>query len=237
MRRRRDPRITDGRAARAGRPRESAGGEREPGHPHQGGIPQFPGRGQWKPQVIHTEEIPQIVRVRIPPPKAARRGVYGHVVTIHWHYEPANESGMPTDEVGLEMDRFERAFQAILEPRREGFLMSALLGKGLRVWAIYCRNPAETEALIQEVVTGHGPFPIQLTVRPDPNWAIYDLLRGRPIASSPGGGAGPGIAERGGQVKRPAASRTRACPVGSKAQASEQRGAKGTRAGRGPHRG
>jgi Family of unknown function (DUF695) len=94
---------------------------------------------------------------------------------LAWKYE--TETGMPSYVERQRMDLMEDALAETLE--KSGFATLALVstGEGLREWTYYAGSESEFFALLNQGLSAHAAYPINIHISEDPQWSMYNEFR------------------------------------------------------------
>jgi hypothetical protein len=114
-----------------------------------------------------------LFRFRMSPPAGIDFASYPHLVTIAWPYDSPNAGGMPDGPTNDRMVLLEDLIDAPLERADNAHLVWVMTGGGIREWQWYSRDVGETLAIINQALSGHAPFPIEITQEQDISWSVY----------------------------------------------------------------
>lgn len=132
---------------------------------------------EWTVATGMDGNFPLILRIRTTLPATIERAGYPSLLAIHWGYQPAGDQGMPATKERARMDQLEDLLYVGLEPEGQGYLTAVVTCNGTREWQWYTRDSQEALVVINVVLKGHSPFPIQISAQNDPAWTAYfDLL-------------------------------------------------------------
>lgn len=99
-------------------------------------------------------------------------------VSIYWHYEPANESGMPDKETSDAQYELDDALNRLDAPE-SSFLMLVVTGNGRKVWHWYVSDVEAWMKRLNELLVDHPVFPIRIEKSHEPDWFLYlDFISG-----------------------------------------------------------
>jgi hypothetical protein len=127
----------------------------------------------WSVATAEDDGKPLIFRIRNKPPSFADKKAFPHLLAVCWQYEPANESGMPSEQLAARMGELEDLLEGAFEGARQAFLTVIATGNGVREWQWYARNPDDVMALVNETLGELEPFPVEFSFQDDPDWSAY----------------------------------------------------------------
>jgi hypothetical protein len=128
---------------------------------------------QWSLATGEEDHRLLIYRIRLGAPEFASPGSCDHLVVVSWRFQSPNEKGLPASEDLERMTEFEDRLQAVFEDARQGFLSVIVTGNGLREWQWYVRDPKSTMELVNKILGGLEPFPVQFSFQDDSEWTVY----------------------------------------------------------------
>jgi hypothetical protein len=117
--------------------------------------------------------LPLIFRIRNQVPSGIKPRIYPSLIGVSWLYKPTNDFGMPSSDVSALMMQFEELLEPALETPKSAFLTVIVTGNSRREWQWYSRNPEETMGLVNQVLMGCKPFPVDFSIQDDPQWESY----------------------------------------------------------------
>ena len=126
----------------------------------------------WFTAEGEEEGKPLVFRGRQNAPPGVVESDYPMLVSIFWHYEPANESGMPDNETNEAQIELEDALDALDSPGIS-FLMLVVTGNGRKEWHWYVSDVDTWMAKLKESLAGRAAFPIEIENSHEPDWALY----------------------------------------------------------------
>lgn len=97
---------------------------------------------------------------------------YPNLITIYWHYETDDESGMPSEETNEAQIDFEDALEA-LDSEAFSFLMLVVTGNGRKEWHWYAFDVDAWMEKLNELLANHPEYPIEIENSYEPDWALY----------------------------------------------------------------
>jgi hypothetical protein len=128
----------------------------------------------WSLATAEDDGKPLLFRIRNQPPPFARKDQFPHLLAVSWSYEPADESGMPSDDEHARMNELEDLLVAALEDAMQAFLTVIVTGNGVREWQWYARAPERAMELVNESLGELEPFPVEFSIQDDPEWSGYE---------------------------------------------------------------
>ena len=130
----------------------------------------------WSVGQAQIGGLPLIIRTRSKLPSLPDMAIYEHLIIISWPYS-ANESGMPQHEDNQNTIRFEDALEKALEAKGLGVQAACITGNGSKEWRYYTYDTGEFMSRLNQGLTGHPVYPIELKMFKDPEWgALAELL-------------------------------------------------------------
>lgn len=121
-----------------------------------------------------------VFRVRFSKPNRPDLASLTWAIVIQWAYE--SDQQMPPAEVNAAQQSFEAALDP-LAPSSHSELVHVSTGMGLKEWVFYARSREEFMGELNELLSGHPGYPIEIHFYEDPAWEVWeDLvkdLRGR----------------------------------------------------------
>jgi uncharacterized protein DUF695 len=97
-------------------------------------------------------------------------------IIIVWKYQ--SESGQPIAEDHQQMNLLEDALESALEEDHFATLALVSTGEDLREWTYYTKSDDEFMNRLNYALGGMPAFPVEIHSAPDPNWEVYERLRG-----------------------------------------------------------
>lgn len=135
---------------------------------------------QWNVGHFTQNGNPMIVRARTTLPTKADRERNANLIIIKWPYTQG-QGGMPDAREKERMTEFEEALELGTEAKEIGIHALSLTGCGVREWRYYTDDPQKfMEALHQDLQEKH-PFPIELQLFQDSEWAALVEFIGNQI--------------------------------------------------------
>ena len=124
------------------------------------------------------EGKPLIFRGRQHVPSGIAESAYPTRVSIYWHYEPANDSGMPDEETNDAHSELENALDRLDSPEFS-YLMLIVTGNGRKEWHWYVSGVEAWKNKLNELLENHPVFPILIEKNDEADWALYhDFMSG-----------------------------------------------------------
>lgn len=85
-----------------------------------------------------------------------------------------NSKGFHDAEEGAELGAIEDAISGALEKDGKSAFVLSNCSKGAKEWVFYTRDPEFVKAEFLRVRDGTTTHKLQLMIRPDPDWSVYD---------------------------------------------------------------
>ena len=101
-----------------------------------------------------------------------RESDYPNLITIYWHYDTDDESGMPSIETNENQIVFEDALET-LDSEALSFLMLVVTGNSRKEWYSYVSDVEIWMEKFNELLTTHSEYPIEIENSYEPNWDLY----------------------------------------------------------------
>lgn len=127
----------------------------------------------WSVGDAMLDDLPMLIRIRQNLRPMAGHPELPHRLRVVWEYPPDNASGLPSPEVGEQMERCETALVAAFECDNAAILTHVLTCDGLRQWVFYASDVQECANRLNGALPHDPPMPIELSVDPDETWAEY----------------------------------------------------------------
>ena len=144
-------------------------------------MPQIEINDTWAGVEGSQDGVPLAIRVR-----SHLQALIGHPdlpnrLVVGWAYAPdgaPRRSGMPTREQSAALTALEDALVAGLEagPEPAAVLIGSWTGEGRREWVWYGREAGRLEAALNRALASLPPYPLDLDLEADPEWAHYSTL-------------------------------------------------------------
>jgi hypothetical protein len=119
-----------------------------------------------------AEERPLVFRGRQNVPADVVKSDSPTLLSIYWPYEPANDNGMPDEEINNAQVGFEDALEELDSPG-VGFLMLVVTGNAQKEWHWYVSDVEVWMKNLNEMLADHPEYPIQIENSHEPDWALY----------------------------------------------------------------
>jgi Family of unknown function (DUF695) len=132
---------------------------------------------EWRIVSAQNPETGQaaVFRARFSKPDRPDQPSLVWAIVIQWPY--GSEHQMPPDEVNAA----QRSFEATLDPLASSShseLVHVSTGMGLKEWIFYARTREEFMAGLNELLSGHPRYPLDIEFFEDPDWEIWeDMVR------------------------------------------------------------
>lgn len=132
----------------------------------------------WAVATGHDGGKPLIFRFREVVPPDISKPEFPNLLAISWQYDPDINNGMPTPKDNERMVLLEDLLEKALEGKKQSILTAVVTGNGVKEWQWYSRDAKTSMQIINEALSGHSEFPIQISTEHDPEWSAYLNLRG-----------------------------------------------------------
>jgi len=112
-----------------------------------------------------------VFRVRFSKPDRPDLASLVWAIVIQWPYE--SDQQMPPAEVNAA----QQAFEAALDPlasSSQSELVHVSTGMGLKEWIFYARTREEFMNELNELLSGHPRYPIEIEFFEDPGWEVWE---------------------------------------------------------------
>jgi hypothetical protein len=124
---------------------------------------------------------PSVVRFRRSLSKVIGHPELPKRLLITWDYGDDGEDGMPEAETSSELEAFESALQAALDPDRTAVLACVFTHVGSREWHYYFDDIELVDEKINEALADQPDLPISIKAFDDPEWselaAVLESIR------------------------------------------------------------
>lgn len=137
-----------------------------------------PADDRWLIARTQDDGFDVLFRMRAEVPHGIIRADYPRVITIHWPYDGAETSGMPSPEVHAKMCQLEERLDS-LEGPSIGFLVVSITGKHQKEWVWHVASDDAFMGGLNGALLGMDRFPIEFDVRDDGQWETFDVMRSR----------------------------------------------------------
>lgn len=119
---------------------------------------------------------PLVFRARQNIPADIDTAQYPILVSIYWHYTPANEGGMPDAETNNGQIALEDSLEK-LDSKEFSFLMLVVTGNGRKEWHWYVADVEIWMNKLNELLKDQPVYPIQIENSSQPDWSLYKGFR------------------------------------------------------------
>ena len=116
-----------------------------------------------------------VLRIRDSKPERDDVASLTAAIVIKWPYE--SDDPMPTPEVNERQLRFETAIDPLSEENANSELALVHTGMGVKEWTFYARDREVFMAELNGLLADHPPYPIEIELGDDPEWAIWADFR------------------------------------------------------------
>lgn len=111
-------------------------------------------------------------------PDGEKESDFPILINIYWPFEKDENNGMPDRSTNEKQINFEDAI-ASLDANGTSHLMLVVTGNGRKEWIWYVKDSNEWVGKLNELLTGHEVYPIQIEIEKDPEWSTYhDFVSG-----------------------------------------------------------
>jgi len=125
------------------------------------------------------DQLPVIIRGRQRLQEIISPDSHPHMLRIVWEFETDEPSGLPSRKLTKSMGQFEDAVVDALEEDALCVFFCVYLHAGRKEWLAYTSDVQATCDRFNAALTGHEPYPVELSVDEDPQWSEYwDVLSG-----------------------------------------------------------
>jgi hypothetical protein len=104
-------------------------------------------------------------------PTWVNQAKFPNLIAVSWSFK--SPSGMPSPTDKAAMNDFEETFSAAVEKEHIGILTMVVTGNGVCEWQFYARSDEEFMGTLNKALAGKPRFPIELSLKPDPQWSAY----------------------------------------------------------------
>ncbi|MHB0937142.1 MAG: DUF695 domain-containing protein [Armatimonadota bacterium] len=115
-----------------------------------------------------------IIRIRIEKPQLAIKKDLSSVIVIEWPFE--SDDSMPSEEDYSRMQEFESSIDDLTGDNGFAEMVMARTGFGKRDWLFYTDNQDRFMQQLNNLLSGHERYPIQITFGDDPTWCHWQEI-------------------------------------------------------------
>jgi len=118
------------------------------------------------------EGRPVIYRSMQSVPAGEKESDFPTLINIYWPFEKEENNGMPDQNTNEKQIAFEDAI-ASLDVNGTSHLMLVVTGNGRKEWIWYVKDSNKWMNKLNELLTGHEVYPIQIEMEKDSEWSTY----------------------------------------------------------------
>ncbi|WP_372870861.1 DUF695 domain-containing protein [Shewanella sp.] len=115
---------------------------------------------------------PVIYRSMEKVPEGQNESDYPTLINIYWPFEADENNGMPNAQTNHDQIAFEDTLDQ-LDQNGVSHLMLVVTGNGRKEWVWYVKDVEGWMIKLNERLSGHKVYPIQIEINQDPEWATY----------------------------------------------------------------
>jgi len=112
-----------------------------------------------------------VLRLRINAPESSQGSDYATAVEVCWPYEPKED--LPPADVNEQQLKFERAVDELTGENGYAELVLVSTGMGVKEWLFYTTSTDRFMASMNELLSGHQAYPLDIRFYADPGWSIW----------------------------------------------------------------
>ena len=116
--------------------------------------------------------LPLIFRARQNIPVGANPSDYPNQILVEWHFDVDENNGMPPAATNEAQIEFEDAL-ANLDDGDKSYLMLVVTGNGRKFWYWYAKDVPEWMGQLNNVLSEHPVYPIEVSDTSDPEWSVW----------------------------------------------------------------
>ena len=132
----------------------------------------IPSPDSWAAATGAKDARPVIYRYRMNRPHGADWRSFPLALSVRWPYDVNTQNGMPPAADNEQQCEFEDAIISIGEGH-EGSLMLVTTGNGEKQWLFFVQDPEAWIATLNERLTGHDRYPLEIDHWPDAEWTTW----------------------------------------------------------------
>lgn len=114
-----------------------------------------------------------VFRVRFSKPDRPDLASLVWAIMIQWPYD--SDQQMPPAEVNAAQQSFEEALDPLASSSHSE-LVQVSTGNGLKRWIFYARSREEFMAELNELLSGHPRYPLDIEFFEDPRWELWEQM-------------------------------------------------------------
>lgn len=136
----------------------------------------MPPADDWTLKEYQPKGSPQrwFFRKNIAPAIPPKHRDYGFIAFLTFHYEPRDESGLPSVEDEEVFYQFEEAQMGILEADSLSIYVAAVTKNGVKDFLFYTRDPDLFLQLAERFRSEYPQFRVACEISSDPQWDQYE---------------------------------------------------------------
>ncbi|MBS0432407.1 MAG: DUF695 domain-containing protein [Proteobacteria bacterium] len=128
----------------------------------------------WATATGKEDGLPLIFRFRMHMPLAVSRiSDFPILINVYWSYDGSSNNGMPPPEDNERQIAFEDAITPLDGEEHLAYLMLVVTGNSRKEWIFYAQNFELWLARMNDLLSGHSLYPIQIETNDDPDWAAW----------------------------------------------------------------
>lgn len=105
-------------------------------------------------------------------PENQKESDYPNLINIYWPYDVNVNNGMPDITTNDKQIAFENALES-LDQNGISHLVLVVTGNGRKEWIWYVKDVENWMNQLNEKLSGHDVYPIEIEIDQDPEWATY----------------------------------------------------------------
>src|SRR5215203_2148646 len=127
----------------------------------------------WSIVPLQNPETGQmaVFRVRFSKPSRPDLASLAWAIVIQWPYD--SDQPMPPADVNAAQQSFEEALDPLASSSHSE-LVQVSTGNGLKRWIFYARSREEFMAELNELLSGHPRYPLDIEFFEDPRWELWE---------------------------------------------------------------
>lgn len=102
---------------------------------------------------------------------------FGWLTVIIWKYDKTENGGMPSKSLLPDMNAFEDAVYSMINERDLGINVYVKTGSGKREYAYYIQDRESFTKYLNEALSGHKVYPIEIVFYEDKKWSDFEKMR------------------------------------------------------------
>ena len=136
----------------------------------------MPPADEWILKKYQPKDSPQrwFFRKNIAPSVAPKHRDYGFIAFLTFHYQPRDESGLPSVQDEEVFFQFEDAQLKSLEVDGLSIHVAAVTKNGVKDFLFYLRDPHLFLQRAEQFKNAYPQFHVECEIAPDPQWNQYE---------------------------------------------------------------